>query len=123
MNASQYFRPTYAAAREAFRTAASARGLKVESHRNPTVGAEGEELTTDVAVLGPADASRLMIVVSGTHGAEGFCGSGIQVGWLAANCPLPADTAILFIHAVNPYRLPARSRVRSPDTTRGRFTV
>ena len=103
MNASQYFRPTYAAAREAFRAAAAARGLKVESHRNPTKGAEGEELTTDVAVLGPADARRLMIVVSGTHGAEGFCGSGIQVGWLAADHPLPADTAILFIHALNPY--------------------
>ena len=103
MNASQYFRPTYAAAREAFRTAAAARGLKVESHRNPTEGAEGEELTTDVALLGPADARRLMIVVSGTHGAEGFCGSGIQVGWLAADQPLPADTAILFVHALNPY--------------------
>ena len=103
MNASEHFRPTYAAAREAFRTAAAARGLKVESHRNPAKGAEGEELTTDVAVLGPADASRLMIVVSGTHGAEGFCGSGIQVGWLAADHPLPADTAILFVHALNPY--------------------
>src|SRR5262245_42669216 len=103
MNASQYFRPTYAAAREAFRAAAAGRGLKIESHRNPTKGAEGEELTTDVAVLGPSDASRLPIVVSGTHGAEGFCGSGIQVGWLAANRPLPPNTAILFIHAINPY--------------------
>lgn len=103
MNASQYFRPTYAAARAAFRSAAAARGLKVESHRNPTKGAEGEELATDVALLGPADASKLMVVVSGTHGAEGFCGSGIQVGWLAADHPLPAGTAILFVHAINPY--------------------
>src|ERR1044072_8377781 len=102
MNASQHFRPTYAAARAAFHAAATARGLKVQSHRNPVMGAEGEELTTDVATLGPADASRLLIVVSGTHGAEGFCGSGIQVGWLAANHPLPADTAILFVHAINP---------------------
>ena len=29
----------------------------------------------------------------------------------------------LFIHAVNPYRLTQRSRVASPDTFRGRFTV
>ena len=95
MNASQYFRSTYAAAREAFREAAAARGLKVQPHRNPAKGAEGEELTTAVALLGPADGRRLMIVVSATHGAEGFCGSGIQVGWLSAGEKLPADTAIL----------------------------
>jgi hypothetical protein len=104
MNASQHFRPTYAAAREAFRAAAAARGLRVQAHTNSAAkGAEGEELTTDVALIGPADASRLLIVVSGTHGAEGFCGSGIQVGWLAGDHKLPADTAMLLVHAINPY--------------------
>jgi hypothetical protein len=73
------------------------------SHRNPATGAAGEELATDVALLGSADASRLTVVVSGTHGAEGFCGSGIQVAWLAAAERLPADTAILLVHAINPY--------------------
>jgi hypothetical protein len=103
MNASQYFRSTYAAARAAFREAAAARGLRTHAHRNPAAGAEGEELTTDIALLGPEDARRLLIVLSGTHGAEGFCGSGIQVGWLSAGTPIPADTAILMIHAINPY--------------------
>ena len=103
MNASRFFRPSYAAARAAFREAAAARGLTIHTHRNPTAGAEGEDLTTDVALLGPEDARRLMIVLSGTHGAEGFCGSGIQVGWLSGREPLPADTAILMIHAINPY--------------------
>jgi hypothetical protein len=103
MNASQYFRSTYAAARAAFREAAAARGLKIHTHRNPTKGAEGEELTTDVALIGPEKARRLMIVLSGTHGAEGFCGSGIQVGWLSGDEPLPPETAILMIHAINPY--------------------
>ena len=49
MNASRYFRSTYAAARAAFREAAAARGLKIHTHRNSARGAEGEELTTDVA--------------------------------------------------------------------------
>lgn len=102
MNASQYFRSTYAAARTAFRDAATARGLKLHAHRNPATGAEGEELTTEVALLGPEDARRLMIVLSGTHGAEGFCGSGIQVGWLATAGRLPPDTAVLLVHAINP---------------------
>jgi Protein of unknown function (DUF2817) len=103
MNASQHFQSTYGAARETFGAAAAARGLKVQSHRNPTKGAAGEDLTTDVVVIGSENASRLMIVASGTHGAEGFCGSGIQVGWLAAAERMPADTAILLIHALNPY--------------------
>jgi hypothetical protein len=103
MNASRHLRPTYPAAREAFRAAAASGGLKVMSHRNPATGAAGEELATDVALLGSADASRLMVVVSGTHGAEGFCGPGIQVAWLAAAERLPADTAILLVHAINPY--------------------
>jgi hypothetical protein len=103
MTASQHFRPTYDAGRAAFRAVATERGLAVQSHRNPAKGAAGEELATDVAVLGPTEAGRLLIVASGTHGAEGFCGSGIQIAWLAAARPLPADTAILFIHALNPY--------------------
>ncbi|MGH6894708.1 MAG: M14 family metallopeptidase [Dongiaceae bacterium] len=103
MNASQHFRPTYAAAREAFRAAAAAHGLKVRSHRNPVKGAAGEELTTDVALAGPENATRLMILVSGTHGAEGFCGSGIQVSWLADSRPPPVDTAVLLVHAINPH--------------------
>lgn len=103
MNASQHFRSTYAAARDAFRGAAGTRGLTIQAHRNPAKGAAGEDLTTDVALLGPVQASRLMIVLSGTHGAEGFCGSGIQVSWLARAETLPADTAVLLIHAINPY--------------------
>ena len=103
MDASQHFRSTYAAAREAFRSAAAARDLSVQSRRNPAPGAAGEELTTDVVLVGPQAASRLLIVVSGTHGAEGFAGSGIQVGWLAGERRLPADTAILLVHAINPH--------------------
>lgn len=103
MNAGEHFRTSYATAREAFREAAARCGLRVQSYRNPAIGAADEKLTTDIAVIGTEDARRLMIVVSGTHGAEGFCGSGIQVGWLAACYPLPPDTAILLVHAINPY--------------------
>lgn len=105
MNASQHFRATYATARQAFRDAANARGLAIVPHQNPAKGAEGEELTTDVALIGPADAERLLICSSATHGAEGFCGSGIQVSWLRAGGGghLPPRTAILMIHANNPH--------------------
>ena len=41
-----------------------------------------EALSTDAAWIGPRTATRLVYVQSGTHGVEGFCGSGIQTGWL-----------------------------------------
>ena len=58
----------------------------------------------DVALLGPASASNLLIVVSGTHGLEGLAGSGCQVAWLRlSRIGLPANTAVLLIHLLNPW--------------------
>ncbi len=58
-----------------------------------------------MARLGPRDASRVLITISATHGAEGFCGSGAQVGSFEVGLgrELPADTALVAIHAINPY--------------------
>jgi hypothetical protein len=66
---------------------------------------QGEVLTTDAAWVGPKDASRLLLVISGTHGVEGLAGSGCQVAWLSLNdaSELPSDTAVLFIHMINPW--------------------
>ena len=70
-----HFAATYGEARDKFHAAARARGLAVARHVHPVVrGAAGEELSIDVAVLGPDDARRVLVLTSGTHGAEGFCG-------------------------------------------------
>jgi Protein of unknown function (DUF2817) len=68
-------------------------------------GAAGETLTVDVLRIGEPSASRWLIITSGTHGIEGFCGSAIQSAWLDArlDCTLPADVAVLLVHALNPY--------------------
>lgn len=98
------FSPDYAQARQKFLQAASQRGLAVDSHVLPLAGAQGEALATDAVLDGPADASKLLVVISGVHGVEGFCGSAIQTGMLSrADAALPADTAVLHVHAVNPY--------------------
>ncbi|WP_374311254.1 M14 family metallopeptidase [Dongia sp.] len=105
MTAEAHFSATYAEARARFRAAATAAGADIQSYLNPQRGPDGGELATDVARLGPQQASRLLIAMSSTHGAEGFCGSGIQNSWLGDGAfkKLPADTAILLIHAINPY--------------------
>lgn len=67
--------------------------------------------TTDTAIteapcalwLGPEDAKNVLVLISGTHGVEGYCGSAIQ-SFLLANWQdqtLPRDTAVLMIHALN----------------------
>lgn len=88
-----------------FRDAAAAAGLDVTSYENPARGPDGEPLGIDVARAGPADAARVVVVNSATHGAEGFCGSGIQVGWLRnrRDQDLPNSVAVLLIHGFNAY--------------------
>jgi hypothetical protein len=101
------FSATYAEARAKFLDAAAARGLGIESEVLGLAGADGEVLAMDIAREGPRNASRLLVVISGVHGVEGFCGSAIQAGLLSAGdeglrVEAP-DTAILYVHAVNPY--------------------
>ncbi len=97
------FADSYFEAREKFLDAAARRGAQVHSFRNPVPGPGGKDLFTDVARLGPANASKVLIVQSATHGIEGYAGSGVQVYWLQDFQNLPGDTALLFVHALNPY--------------------
>ena len=101
------FAQRYAEARSKFLAAAEAAGLDAHAHRHPLVGRDGEELAVDVARLGAADAQRLLIVSSGCHGLEGFCGSGIQVALLHdagfRQRAADAGVAVLFVHALNPW--------------------
>lgn len=102
------FAATYAAARAKFLAAVAQRGLAAEHHVNAAVrGAEGEELASDTALLGPADVPALVVVTSAMHGVEGFCGSGCQVALLGDEAFVAAaqrsGVAVLFHHAVNPW--------------------
>jgi len=98
----------YASARARFRAAARAAGAALDEHVHPRAhGPQGESLAIDVARLGPRDAGALLVVTSGTHGVEGFCGSGIQVA-LLEDPAIPgalaaANATLALVHAVNPY--------------------
>ena len=105
MTARGYFSADYAEARRKFLDAAAAAGARVAHRSNPLRGPDGGELFTDTAWIGPADAERVLLTISGTHGVEGFCGSGAQVGWFESglHAEAPAGTALLAIHAINPH--------------------
>jgi hypothetical protein len=97
------FSADYTEARKRFLAAAA--GGQLQSYSNPNSGPGGNPLSTDTAWFGPKDAGRVLVLVSATHGVEGFCGSGAQLDllWLGVVRSLPADTALLMVHALNPY--------------------
>ncbi len=99
------FAHDYAEAREKFLAAATRAGARVRHWPHPLAGPRGEALATDSAWLGADDATRALVVISGTHGVEGFAGSGPQVDLLRGlpSGGLPRDTALLLLHAVNPH--------------------
>src|SRR5262245_51861281 len=102
----EYFAADYAAARRRFQHFATAAGFTLQAHAHELQrGPEGEVLATDVARRGPKDARFTLLLSSGTHGAEGFCGSGCQNALLDSGLlrALPADMAVVMVHAINPF--------------------
>ena len=101
------FSSSYAQARVKFLEAAATAGLPVQSHAHPLKGRDGEDLAMDVASDGALSAENLLIISSACHGVEGYCGSGVQVhalhdaDWLEKS--RASGTAVLYIHALNPY--------------------
>ena len=104
MTAAKYFPASYDEDRGNFRDAAAAEGFETVAYGNPTKGPDGQELTTDVCWIGPRDAERVLVAISGTHGNEGYGGSGVQHAWLREGLykEVPEGTAQLLIHAINP---------------------
>jgi len=107
MDNSRHFSQSYVEARAKFLAAAEAADLDVESHPHPMRGRDDETLAMDVVLDGASDASRLLLITSGCHGVEGYCGSGIQIALLHdpawRRAARDAGVAVLYIHALNPY--------------------
>jgi uncharacterized protein DUF2817 len=100
------FANNYFEARAKFLAAADGLGLDFETKTNPyTKGPGGEDLHSDLVTLGSPDAKRRLLLISATHGVEGFCGSGCQVAFLKSDLAkeLPDDISITILHALNPH--------------------
>ncbi|MGH6962267.1 MAG: DUF2817 domain-containing protein, partial [Dongiaceae bacterium] len=139
MSIAPCFSSSYAEARAKFRAAAREAGAAISSFHNPAAAPVGEicessgiaptpadeALSTDAAWSGPRAATRLVYAQSGTHGIEGFCGSGIQIGWLQQGLyrELPRDTALLLTHAINPYGFAWQRRVTEDNVDLNRNFV
>ncbi len=101
------FSDSYLHARQQFIEQAQALKLELRSDIHPLVGKQGEELALDIAIAGPADCAKRLLITSGVHGVEGFAGSAIQLAAMR-NKDLLARAAslgigIIFAHSLNPY--------------------
>lgn len=76
-------------------------------YRCPGSGPDGGELVTDTLWIGPEEAKNVLVLISGTHGIEGFAGSAIELDWLALlsseQVILPDHAALLMVHAITPW--------------------
>ena len=105
MNSIDFFEPDYARSRTRFLEHCDAAGVPVQTHLHPLAHPDGGHLATDVVRLGPLSAKRLLVLTSGVHGPELMAGSACQSGWLRqfGTQSLPPDTAVVLIHAINPW--------------------
>lgn len=120
------FSKSYAEARGKFLAAASALGLKTDSRENSAVkGPSGEDLFSDVVQLGNPKAPKRLLMISATHGIEGYCGSAAQIDFLnGAQADLANDDlAIVLLHAHNPYGFAWGRRVNEDNVDLNRNFV
>lgn len=76
-----------------------------EAIQHPLRGPAGERLFVDLAWYGPREAESVVVLITGTHGVEGQCGSGIVVDAIESGSldRLPSRHAALIVHAINPW--------------------
>ena len=122
------FSRDYAQARASFLAAARERGLEVRSALLPDHrGAADEDLAIDSVLLGDPDARQLLMVSSGIHGVEGFCGSGCQLALLGdreLTARIDASRhAVLVVHALNPHGFSHLRRVNEDNVDLNRNFV
>ena len=76
-------------------------------HRHPEPGPDGKNLYADWLLLSQTEhPAKLLVLISGTDGVEGFVGSAIQSDLLGngiAELLKDQTLAVLFIHALNPW--------------------
>jgi predicted deacylase len=102
----EFFADDFTEARAKFIDAAGGAGARLHAFLHPTRRApDGGSLSVDVALIGASQARRCLLLLSGTHGVEGYAGSGCQVGFFRDRMfeAFDADSCVIAVHAINPF--------------------
>lgn len=114
----RHFPIDYRAARDAFLHACSEAGLRVTSDEHPTAsGQDGKPLVLDSATIGPREARSALLLISGTHGVEGYFGSAAQSGLLRQGLVerVVKGAKVVLLHALNPFGFSFNRRVNEDN--------
>lgn len=96
---------SYHEARQRFLTATA----DADIHCSDTIV---DDLTIDTAIYEAPDPHTVLVIVSGTHGVEGYSGSAVQLHFLDRfRSRLNDRTTLVLIHALNPYGFAHDTRV------------
>jgi predicted deacylase len=113
-----YFPTDYRSGRAAFIEACEAADLGVTARVHPSAkGPDGKPLFIDVATIGAREAKTALLLISGTHGVEGYFGSGVETGLLREGLArrAPKSAKIIVLHALNPYGFAWNRRVNEDN--------
>ena len=105
-DALDFFADRYPEARAKFQLAVAQCGGQLVSYVHPFAsGPDGGTLAIDVGSFGALEAEKVFLILSGTHGGEGYTGSAAQIALMRSGAlsSLPADTRVVLLHAINPY--------------------
>lgn len=105
------FADSYVGARHNVLAAANRLDHKVDCvhkvYRHPLTGPQNQELACDAFYAGRSSQPRhVLVVISATHGIEGFAGSAIQAHcfpWLEKELQQRNDVGLVLLHALNPW--------------------
>ena len=106
MSVASYFPASYREGRAAFIKVADKQGMDITTRVHPAAkGPRGRPLFMDVACAGDRAAKRALLLISGTHGVEGYFGSGVQTGLLRDGLAkrIPKGVKLVVLHALNPF--------------------
>lgn len=107
-----FFESTYIEARDRFLRAANGCDAKIIQRQLFLKNSSDIKLSVDIAQIGAPTAKKVLVIISGTHGIEGYCGSACQTAWLeTAYQSDERDIAIYLIHGLNPYGFAFHRRV------------
>jgi Protein of unknown function (DUF2817) len=112
------FPQDYREGRAAFLEACEAAGLGITTRVHPkTKGADGKPLFLDTASAGERDAKSAVLLISGTHGVEGYFGSGVQTALLRDGFARRTKKGVKFVllHALNPFGFSWNRRVNEQN--------
>lgn len=100
---------SYVEMRARFLEVARASSWAVETIKHPLSSAFSEAVAVDVASAGPADANKVIFILSGVHGTELHSGSAAQLVLMEDGLP-DSDCRIVHVHGVNAYGCAVLSR-------------